>query len=96
MSEQQVTVKVETAMLGVQYGQRVTVARTRLVQAAIDDGRLTIVEQPGEPTPELKGEALDQALRRRELPLTGSADEKRAAVAAWDAEHPDGPSTDQS
>lgn len=34
---------------------------------------------------ELKGDKLDRALKTRGLPVTGTADEKRAAVAAYDA-----------
>lgn len=36
---------------------------------------------------DLKGDALDDALRTRGLPVEGKADDKRAAVAAWDAEN---------
>jgi hypothetical protein len=34
----------------------------------------------------LKGEALDEALGKRGLPVTGSADEKRAAILAYDTQ----------
>lgn len=38
--------------------------------------------------PELKGQALDDALKARDLPVTGTADEKRARVAGHDAANP--------
>lgn len=44
----------------------------------------------GEGYDTLTGKALDDALTKRGLPKDGSADEKRAAVQAYDAEHPDG------
>lgn len=74
----QIRVRVETGMLGAAAGTERTLELTPLVQAAILDGRLTPLDQ--EP-PELKGAALDEALRARSLPLTGSADEKRARLA---------------
>lgn len=37
-------------------------------------------------TKNLKGEALDAALQKRGLPVEGTADEKRAAVARYDAQ----------
>lgn len=78
----QIRVRVETGMIGKAVGETVDLTLTPLVQAAINDQRLTVVEQPdGEDPPELKGAALDEALRQRGLPLTGSADEKRARLA---------------
>ena len=44
-----------------------------------DDPR--VVEDPVEDAAELKGEALDEALKEAGLPLTGKADEKRARLA---------------
>lgn len=77
----EIRVRVETGMLGKAAGQEVMLELTPLVQAAIDDQRLTVLEQPdGEEPPVLKGAALDQALKDRGLPLTGSADEKRARL----------------
>jgi hypothetical protein len=37
----------------------------------------------------LKGQALDEALEKRGLPKTGTADDKRAAVADYDAANPE-------
>lgn len=37
----------------------------------------------------LKGQALEDALEKRGLPKTGTADEKRAAVANYDAANPE-------
>jgi hypothetical protein len=42
-------------------------------------------------TDKLTGDALAQALEERNLPNEGTADEKRAAVAAYDAEHGSAP-----
>lgn len=82
MSSEKIRVKVNTGMLGAAAGSVVDLVLTPLVQAAIDDQRLTVSEQPaGAEPPELKGAALDQALRDRQLPLTGSAAEKRARLA---------------
>lgn len=44
-------------------------------------------EQDGEE--ELKGQALDDALEERGLVKTGTADEKRARVAEYDADNPE-------
>jgi hypothetical protein len=79
-----IRVRVETTMMGATVGEIVTVELTPLTQAAIDDGRLTPVPADDQPTgemPELKGEALDQALRDRQLSTSGTAAEKRARLA---------------
>ncbi len=39
--------------------------------------------------PKLTGADLEAALKERGLPSTGSADDKRAAVAQYDAENPE-------
>jgi len=77
----EIRARVETGMMGAAVGDVVTLDATPLVLAAVRDGRLTVLDQPA---PELKGEALDQALRERGLSLSGTADEKRARLA----EHP--------
>ena len=77
----EIRARVETGMMGANVGDVVTLDATPLVLAAIRDGRLTPLDGPA---PELKGEALDQALRARDLPTSGTADEKRARLA----EHP--------
>ena len=76
-----IRVRVETSMFGAHVGQVVDLALTPQVQAAIDGQRLTVLAQPDGGVPELKGEALDQALRDLGLSTTGTADEKRARVA---------------
>lgn len=80
-----VRVRAETPMLGLAWGQVVTVSRTPLVEAAIAEKRLTVLDGDGAPAP-LRGELLEQALRERELPTGGTADEKRARVLAYDVE----------
>lgn len=52
--------------------------------AAPSDPADAVGDPTGEPEP-LRGEALEQALRDRDLSLAGTADEKRARVAAYDA-----------
>jgi hypothetical protein len=42
--------------------------------------------QPGPRASELKGRALEEALKAAGLPSTGTADEKRAALAALEAD----------
>lgn len=51
------------------------------------DGPADANAETDESDAELKGEALAQALKDRGLPATGSADEKRAAVAEYDAKN---------
>lgn len=49
------------------------------------DKGFVLVDDKGDPLPdpaELKGKALDDALTAAGLPVTGTADEKRAALAA--------------
>lgn len=75
-----VRVRTETPMLGLAWYEEVTLARTPLVEAAIAEGRLTVLSTEGEVEP-LKGNALDLALSNAGLPTTGKADEKRARLA---------------
>jgi hypothetical protein len=74
----QVHVRAETPMLGLGWHAEVTVERTPLVDAAIDDGRLTVIG--AEPDGPLRGEALDAALRAHGLQLTGTARVKRGRL----------------
>ena len=77
-----VRVRCETPMLGLRWGSEVTVTRTPLVEAAIAEGRLTVLDAEGEAKP-LAGSALDRALREAELSTAGTADAKRARLAEW-------------
>lgn len=57
----------------------------------LDEGLLIdgeVVRQE-EPVPPLEGQALEDALKARGLPKTGTADEKRARVAEHDANPPE-------
>lgn len=54
--------------------------------AAATDGTPVDDGTTPEPEVELKGQALDDALEARGLPKTGTADEKRARVAEYDAQ----------
>lgn len=84
-------------MLGLPWGQEATLARTPLVEAAIADGRLTVLDADGQPAP-LRGDALDDALRAAELPTTGKVAEKRARLEAHRAEQAEaaaGPGEDE-
>lgn len=79
-----VRVRTETPMMGLAWGQIVTLTRTPLVEAAIAEGRLTVLDAADEEQP-LKGAALDAALEGAGLPTTGKADEKRARLAEHQA-----------
>lgn len=76
-----VRVRAEVPFLGLAWGQETTLTRSPLVEAAIAEGRFTVVTTTGEQQP-LRGDALDEALRAADLPLTGTAGEKRARLAA--------------
>jgi hypothetical protein len=75
-----VRVRTETPMLGLAWGEEVTLTRTPLVEAAIAEGRLTVLDSDGDPAP-LRGAALEAALEAAGLPTSGSADDKRARLA---------------
>lgn len=75
-----VRVRTETPMLGLAWGEEVTLTRSPLVEAAIAEGRLTVVSSAGEEQP-LKGAALDAALEAADLPTSGTAADKRARLA---------------
>jgi len=75
-----VTVRAETPIFGIAWGQEATLERTPMVSAAIDQGRLTLLSSTATI---LRGEALDRALRDAELSTSGTADEKRARLADW-------------
>lgn len=74
-----VRVRTETPMLGLAWYEEVTLTRTPLVEAAIAEGRLTVLGADGEEQP-LRGAALDAALESAGLPTTGKAAEKRARL----------------
>jgi hypothetical protein len=74
-----VRVRTETPMLGLAWGEEVTLTRSPLVEAAIAEGRLTVLDSDGDPAP-LKGAALDAALEAAGLPTAGTADAKRARL----------------
>lgn len=74
-----VRVRTETPMLGLAWYEEVTLTRTPLVEAAIAEGRLTVLDGDGEEQP-LKGAALDAALDSAGLPTTGTAAAKRARL----------------
>jgi hypothetical protein len=79
-----VRVRTETPMLGLAWGEEITLARTPIVAAAIADGRLTVIDAGGDPEP-LRGELLDEALRSAGLPTTGRVADKQARLAAHQA-----------
>lgn len=81
MTPADVRVRAETAFLGLAPGGEITLTRTALVEAAIASGRFTVLDSDGAPAP-LKGAALEDALKAADLPTSGSADEKRARLAA--------------
>jgi hypothetical protein len=75
-------------MLGLAWGEEITLARTRLVEAAIADGRLTVLEEVHAGT-ELRGEELDEALRAHGLPTHGLVRAKRSRLTRHlHSEHP--------
>lgn len=85
----EVKVRAETPMLGLSVGSETTVERSALVDAAIDDGRLTVLDEGAGEGP-LRGEALDDALREHGLSTSGRADAKRRRLDAhMDGEHSD-------
>lgn len=53
-------------------------------------GEHLLSEPQGDPDGELKGKALDDALKAAELPTSGTADEKRARLAAHQESTPAG------
>jgi hypothetical protein len=76
-----VRVRAETPMLGLGWHEEITLTRTPLIEAAIADGRFTVLDAGGEEQP-LKGAALDAALDAAGLPTTGKAEDKRARLDA--------------
>lgn len=74
-----VRVRTETPMLGLHWGEEITLARTPLVDAAIAEGRLTVLDADGDEQP-LKGDTLDQALKAAGLSTSGSAAAKRTRL----------------
>lgn len=84
-----VRVRTETPMLGLAWYEEVTLTRTPLVDAAIAEGRLTVLDDEGEEAP-LRGGALDAALAAAELPTSGSVAEKQARLAEHRAGAPAG------
>jgi hypothetical protein len=77
-----VRVRAETAIPGLGWHEIGEVERDDSIDGAIEDGRLTIVDEDGEPTEQvLRGEALTKALKQAGLPTTGGAEEKRARLA---------------
>ena len=77
-----VRVRCETPMLGLAWGAEVTLTRTPLVEAALAEGRFTLLDAEGEEKP-LAGAALDQALRDADLSTAGTAAQKRARLTEW-------------
>lgn len=77
----EVRVRAETPMLGLHYGQETTVTRSPLVEAAIADGRFTVVNDDGEEE-RLRGAVLDGVLEAAGLPTGGSLAERQARLDA--------------
>jgi hypothetical protein len=67
-----------------------TTAQGTKITAPIDLAKKLGHVEPEHPTDDgvLKGAALDEALKEAGLPVTGKADEKRAALAEWQAAQP--------
>lgn len=82
MAETTVRVRAEVPMIGVTIGHVVVMERTALVEAAIADGRFTVIPDEEDGDEALRGEALDQALRDHGLRLTGRAQDKRRRLDA--------------
>lgn len=76
-----VRVRANVPFLGLGVGEETTLTRSKLVEAAIAEGRFTVVSSDGEEAP-LKGAALEAALNAADLSTAGTADEKRARLAA--------------
>lgn len=80
MATTDVRVRTETPMLGLAWYEEITLARTPLVEAAIAEGRLTVIDEDGAEAP-LRGAALDAALAAAELSTSGTVAEKQARLA---------------
>jgi hypothetical protein len=77
-----VRVRAETAIPGLGWRQIAEVERDDAIDGAIEDGRLTVVDENGEASEQvLRGEALTKALKEADLPTSGSAEEKRARLS---------------
>jgi hypothetical protein len=77
-----VRVRAETAIPGLGWHEVGEVERDEVIDGAVEDGRLTVIDEAGEPVEEvLRGEALTDALREAGLSTGGTAGEKRARLA---------------
>lgn len=77
-----VRVRAETAIPGLGWHEIGELERDEVIDGAVEDGRLTIIDENGEAVEEvLRGEALTDALREADLPTGGTAADKRARLA---------------
>jgi hypothetical protein len=80
-----VHVRTEVPMLGVEWRGEVWLERTEQVQALIANGRLTVLDEDGDPKDALQGAELEKALRAAGLPVGGTVKEKQARLAEYQA-----------